>query len=159
MAGLGFIQKYGNKIPLARGNSVCSFGCDAADGGGRDWHGDCHSLFGCVAFAVVADFSGPGQKTAPPTKKHLSCKKAKTKHLMLALPGDRERSSLEAENWLCQKAELLLGGGTRLSGSLAKCLRELVTWHCLAITRTPSATSRPQAQPERGAALQSKAAN
>ena len=55
--------------------------------------GDHCALFGCVAFAVMPDFSGPGQKAAPPTNEPLACEEAEIKRLMPALPGDRERSA------------------------------------------------------------------
>lgn len=55
--------------------------------------GDHHSLFSCVAFALVTHFSGPGQKAATLTNEPLPCEEVKIKRLMPALPGDRERSA------------------------------------------------------------------
>lgn len=49
---------------------------------------DHRSLFGCVA-----DLSGPGQEAAPPTEEPLTCKEAKRKCLVSALPGDKDRSA------------------------------------------------------------------
>jgi len=152
---LCFITNHGNKIFLTRGNTQCSSGCDAADGGGPGWQG---IIAPCLVtrllpwwqIPLVLDRRQPHRATslspARNQRQSISCR--------LCLVTGRG----EAESWLCQKAELP-GGGTRLSGSLAKCLGELVMWHCLAVARTPSATSRPRAQPERGAALQSSAAN
>lgn len=147
---LGFIQKHGNKIFLTRGNTECSLGCDATSGGVSGWQGPSLPVWLCGK--SLWPWAGGNQGASD-----LQGSKEKVFGISSARWQGQERSS-EVEECLCQEAELL-GGGTRLSGSLAKCLRELVTWHCFATTHTPSATSRPQAQPQCVAALQSKAAN
>lgn len=155
---LGFIQKHRNKVILTKGNTQCSLGCDAADGGGPDWQRPSLPVWLC-GFWYGGRFLRSWAEGSPTD--HQASRPRGSKDKVSDGGSARwqgEECSSEAGRWLCQKAELL-GGGTRLSGSLAKCLPELVTWRCLAIARTPSATSRPQAQPERRAALQRKAAN